>query len=394
MAREDAADEARWEAIKAAEEAKKAEEMAAKVGATKVWAAPAALDQNPPWWKFWDRDWTLKDAWKDFWTLNPQKSTPNQPRIPTSAIQTAWAQITQTMQVALTPTPLANNPATALTTPTPTLKQMVVLADGLNLRVEPDPWAASILYEGLRRGSTVYIDHTIRPTVSEGYCWVRATYHDPFINTLAIASSPQFLDPLANFKLITGQGTPIGYNNAVPGWEGRHIGNDFAPLPNTDANPLIIASANGIVTNSGNQSSGYGNYVIIEYPSSSLPDPIKLLPDYIDGKSLYVVYAHLLNNVSASVKPGSQVQQGTAIGNMGASGNAGNFTHLHLEIRLGDANQNLNASNGDWYNASKLPPIDPALIITPNDTWTGWIAESQWDPQLNFNFGDPYLASP
>ena len=170
-------------------------------------------------------------------------------------------------------------------------------------------------------------------------------------------------------------------------------------MPNTDPNPAVYASAAGIVTNSGQQSrggiaAGYGNYVIIEYPDSSLPKSIKDLPDYVRGKSLYAIYAHLLSDVSATVSAGDQVQPGSELGTMGASGNTGGFTHLHLELRVGDPDQTLNAAYGDWYNATKLPPIDPALIFTPTDTWTGWVAESQWDAELNCNSGDPFLGAP
>jgi murein DD-endopeptidase MepM/ murein hydrolase activator NlpD len=152
------------------------------------------------------------------------------------------------------------------------------------------------------------------------------------------------------------------------------------------------------VTNAGVQKkngtiAGYGNYMIVEYPSSSLPQPIKLLPVYTDGKSIYTIYGHLLNDVSSSWKPGDTIHQGDIIGIMGASGNA-DGVHLHTETRLGDPNLSLNASNGDWYNAIKLQPVDPALIFTPNDTWTGYVAQGQWDSRLNCILGEPYLGNP
>jgi hypothetical protein len=51
MAREDAAEEARWLAMKAAEEAKKAEELAAAASAAKVLAKPVPPPDDRPWWE-------------------------------------------------------------------------------------------------------------------------------------------------------------------------------------------------------------------------------------------------------------------------------------------------------------------------------------------------------
>jgi murein DD-endopeptidase MepM/ murein hydrolase activator NlpD len=322
-------------------------------------------------------------------TLDPKNSNKT---VGSSSLQ---PQKIITPTLIMTPTKTIEPTPTVI--PTPAFMQMRVLADALNLREQPSIFSEPYL-RIIPKGEIVLIDPNASPAYNDGFRWLHVTYHDPSINSGAVAASPQFLNPLTNFVRKTNQGDSITYNNAVTGWDGKHIGNDFIPLGNTDSNPPIVASAKGTVTNSGIQIrngkiDGYGYYVIIEYPSSSLSQPIKALPVYSDGKSLYIIYGHLLEDVSSILPPGSIIEQGEIIGNMGASGNA-DGVHLHTETRLGNPNLSLNASNGDWYNATKLQPIDPALIFTPNDTWTGYVAQGQWDSQLNCIIGEPYLGNP
>jgi hypothetical protein len=358
-------------------------------------AMPVAVnneDDKCPWWKVWDSNWTwqcVEDAWNNFWS-GRAKSTPTSDvsAIQTQIVQTVVAQFTQTAQAMMTPTPTA----TPTFTPTPSATAfpgipMFVLADGLNLRQIPSIFANSVFHDerSILRGSIVYMSPNQQIVIRDGFCWVPVTYIDPAINARAIAASPQFLDPLVDFIRWTAHGQPITYDNAMPSpWAGTHIGEDYVPLPGQNPNPIIRASASGIVVNSGEQSGGYGNYLIIEYPHISLPT-IQRLPEYQTkpGSSLYAMYAHLLNNVSGTLPIGSLVNAGTPstpIGNMGKSGNGGDLIHLHLELRLGAPNltsQRLNASNGEWYKPDILLPIDPALIFTPNDTWNGWAAQYQ-----------------
>jgi hypothetical protein len=120
---------------------------------------------------------------------------------------------------------------------------------------------------------------------------------------------------------------------------------------------------------------------------------IQNLPDYRENMSLYAIYAHLQNDVSGILIPKISVDAGTPIGTMGATGNTGGFVHLHFELRVGDPGLELNAAYGDWYNANKLAPVDPALIVTPNDTWTGWAVQSKWDSALQCAAGEQFLAT-
>ena len=326
--------------------------------------------------------------------------TPDVSAIQTQAVQTAIAQFSQTAQAMLTPTPTAmpTFTSTPSSTSLPGIPR-IVLAEGLNLRVEPSAFAASVFYDkrSILRGSTVYINPNQPILIKDGFCWVSATYIDPSINANAIAVSPQFLNPLPDFIRLTTHGASIDYSNAVTGWDRKHIGNDLIPLHGEDPNPVIRASAQGIVTASGVQNkdgkiAGYGNYVIIEYPADSLPSPIQSLSDYTSGYSLYAIYAHLLNDVSSVLIVDSLVNAGTPIGNMGKSGNGGDIVHLHIELRVGEPKQTLNASNGDWYDPQIVLPIDPALVFTPNDTWKGWVAQYQCTADGQ-PVGEPYLGS-
>ncbi len=327
----------------------------------------------------------------------PPAPTPDISAIYTQVAQTAFAQYTQMAQVLVTP--LAISTPVPPSTPVSLKIPMIVSSDGLNLRLQPVT-ATDAPLKVIPKGGIVLVDPNSVPVISEGYCWRQVTYKDPTINVKAIAASPDFLNPLSDFNRITAQGDSITYNNAVPGWAGKHIGNDFVPALGSDANPPVFASASGITIRAGSEMAGYGNYVIIEYPDGSLPIPIHNLPEYKPNDSLYAIYAHLKENMSNILTPGTIVKPGMQIGTMGDSGNTGGLVHLHLELRLGEAAtdsnglKNLNANNGEWYNAGSLPPLDPALIFTPKDTWNGWAAQSQWSTQAQCATGESYFNVP
>ena len=372
---------------------------AMKLGGSQVIAALALDDPEPG---FWGRLWNgVTSACRDMFGSGSSAPTsaPVQPdeEAVSRAYQTLVAQMTQTAQAMPTPTPTAISTPTPTLPPSPTRVPLVVLADGLNLRYEPSLLSASVLDGSIPKGARVYIDPSYGSVIRDDHCWVRVIYTDPSINAKAVAASPQFLNPLVDFKRQTAQGALIDYSNFVPGWEGRHIGEDYVPLPGGNPNPLIRASVQGVITSSGVQYkdgkiTGYGNYVIIEYPAASLPNSIQNLPDYKLGNSLYAIYAHMLENMSDDLRPGDPVSGGTELGQMGKSGNAGDLVHLHLELRVGEPNQTLNASNGDWYRPDKVLPIDPALIFTSTDTSSGWAAQSQCDSNGQ-PMGEPYLGS-
>ena len=98
----------------------------------------------------------------------------------------------------------------------------------------------------------------------------------------------------------------------IPGsWKaGWHIGVDMVG----DDDKTVIAIADGVVESINAHGSSYGNHIVIKHADNK--------------RSLY---AHL---ASVKVKKGQKVKRGTAIGVMGATGNASG-AHLHLEIHNG-----------------------------------------------------------
>ena len=139
-------------------------------------------------------------------------------------------------------TPTNTIESTPTVTPTPAFMQMRVLADALKLREQPSVFSEPYL-RLISKGEIILVAPNASPAYNDGFKWLPVTYHDPTINSRAIAASPQFLNPLSNFVRTAVQGEPIIYANHVSGWEEKHIGNDFVPYPNTDPNPPVIASA-------------------------------------------------------------------------------------------------------------------------------------------------------
>jgi len=76
---------------------------------------------------------------------------------------------------------------------------------------------------------------------------------------------------------------------------------------------------------------------------------------------------------------------------MGTTGNSSGV-HLHIEFRAGQPGRtDLTADTGDWYDAVKLVPVDPAQLITPIDTYDGWVAVYQCDSD-GVQIGESYLG--
>lgn len=117
--------------------------------------------------------------------------------------------------------------------------------------------------------------------------------------------------PVAGGAQIT---SGFGHRDApTEGASHEHKGVDFGARGG-DANPDILASAEGVVLFSGKKS-GYGNTVIVGH-----------------GDGTFTLYGHLTGGKMPSV--GAEVAQGETIGVMGSSGTA-TGTHLHYEQRKG-----------------------------------------------------------
>ncbi|WML55424.1 M23 family metallopeptidase [Neobacillus sp. PS3-12] len=100
-----------------------------------------------------------------------------------------------------------------------------------------------------------------------------------------------------------------GYISSTMGyrWGKLHKGIDIA----RPSNPTIKAADNGVVVSAGWDNGGYGNKIVINHQNG-----------------YQTVYAHLS---SIGVKTGQTVEKGSAIGVMGATGDA-TGVHLHFEV--------------------------------------------------------------
>ncbi|WP_042464226.1 peptidoglycan DD-metalloendopeptidase family protein [Neobacillus dielmonensis] len=100
-----------------------------------------------------------------------------------------------------------------------------------------------------------------------------------------------------------------GYVSSEMGyrWGRKHKGIDIA----RPSNRTIKAADNGVVVSAGWDNGGYGNKVIIDHQNG-----------------MRTLYGHM---ESINVKPGQTVSKGSAIGVMGATGDATGI-HLHFEV--------------------------------------------------------------
>jgi murein DD-endopeptidase MepM/ murein hydrolase activator NlpD len=100
-----------------------------------------------------------------------------------------------------------------------------------------------------------------------------------------------------------------GYISSTMGyrWGKLHKGIDIA----RPSNPTIKAADNGVIVSAGWDNGGYGNKIVINHQNG-----------------YQTVYAHLS---SIGVKAGQTVEKGSAIGVMGATGDA-TGVHLHFEV--------------------------------------------------------------
>lgn len=92
----------------------------------------------------------------------------------------------------------------------------------------------------------------------------------------------------------------------------NHTGTDFNPGNGYG----IQAIADGVVTEAGWDSTGYGNKVVIQH--------------VIDGQVVSTLYSHMQND-SIAVAAGQTVTRGTVLGLVGETGEA-TGPHLHLSI--------------------------------------------------------------
>jgi hypothetical protein len=163
--------------------------------------------------------------------------------------------------------------------------------------------------------------------------------------------------PLANLPELVSN----PYAPPPPGSDDPHHGVDLALLDTTTRIALaghpVQAALPGIVAGAIRERFPYGNAVLVETPLDELPaaslaalalptpgsvqlshpvltcpTPLASLPAEDAPRSLYLLYAHLLE--PPEVMSGEALACGASMGAVGMSGNALN-PHLHLEVRVG-----------------------------------------------------------
>ena len=155
---------------------------------------------------------------------------------------------------------------------------------------------------------------------------------------------PSLLQPSAAFLQPTLNGRSGYCYGCDNGTRSGHPGIDYGDEPVS----TIQASGNGIVLiadpcsaepctslvgrNGATVNGGYGNVIVIEYPSSAMPKTTSERLGLSKNQSLFMLYGHLQDK--PTLKVGATVMAGEIIGQIGTTGNS-TGPHLHLEVRVG-----------------------------------------------------------
>lgn len=167
---------------------------------------------------------------------------------------------------------------------------------------------------------------------------------------------------------------PIGSN-----LETGHHGVDFSYYskdgsgPPIDGNP-VQSMLTGKIVGIGINRLPYGNMLVIETPFENLPETVIELFDIQAGRSLYLLYAHMLASPSHTL--GQPINCGALLGHVGNSGFSGN-PHLHLETRVGSSGLDLptmifydttatleeQAAYKEWRSSDTFKLFDPTNFL-------------------------------
>lgn len=179
------------------------------------------------------------------------------------------------------------------------------------------------------------------------------------------------------------------YNPPRPGKDDRHHGTDFAYYRRkdrlTNEGEIVQALIAGQVIAVVQDQLPYGNMLIIETGSGSLPSEIKAQFGIAENESLYILYAHFGNPPLVAL--GDQVDCGQSLGEVGATGYNIVNPHLHLETRNGPAGtvfadgmayydtRTTEAERANyelWRTSGDFRHFDPMdLINTYLENWSG-----------------------
>ncbi len=188
-----------------------------------------------------------------------------------------------------------------------------------------------------------------------------------------------------------------------PGKDDGHHGIDYSFWSFRELDTIegmeINSVLDGVVAGTVNDRFPYGYMIMIETPLEQLPGslrqqlgalqagpvndlsisplscPVITSTDFTGtGRSLYLVYAHMLEG--ASLNPGDTVSCGSPLGQVGNTGDSSN-AHLHFEARLGPSNFRFtemahymnNSTELERYNycawrvSGVFQLIDPQIIL-------------------------------
>jgi murein DD-endopeptidase MepM/ murein hydrolase activator NlpD len=167
-------------------------------------------------------------------------------------------------------------------------------------------------------------------------------------------------------------------------WDGGHHGLDIAYYQRNDEGGVgghingtpIQSVFDGYVAAMGFAET-YGNYLIIETPSSQLPVDIAGLFNVGEGESIYLLYAHMQE--FAPFVLSEPIDCGQEIGRVGNTGDEYFIVepHLHFETRIGasgirllemnyydtQATEEGKAEYRRWRNSETFRLVDPMLLL-------------------------------
>ncbi len=106
----------------------------------------------------------------------------------------------------------------------------------------------------------------------------------------------------------------LGGSGYHPGIDSRTVYGSEETIIVNELGRSVYNVYDGVVTNTGDYGSGFGNYVVVEHD--------------VYGTKYYSVYAHLS---SVTVNVGEELSAGTKVGELGQSGT--HDPHLHFEVR-------------------------------------------------------------
>ena len=251
--------------------------------------------------------------------------------------------------------------------------------------ISPPTYSSSHLSSSTNKSPTTTTHQpSLSPSPSPHIPTNNPQVHDTLRPETLILDTPspilQFCSPLQDVSL---EELPSTIHNPFhpprPGSDDPHHGVDYAIQQNGIAltGSPVQSILSGRVAAVINDRFPYGNAVIIEttldeipdiwtsqlptpaptlqpHPALNCPAPILHVIPQTSERSLYIMYAHLLEPVEFYL--GDQVSCGDAIGSIGSSGNALN-PHLHVEIRLGPAEATFD-SMAHYHTSASPQEID------------------------------------